>query len=604
MKKLLSTNTWARLLRLLHPALAFAALLLALPNAANGQITYTWDGEGPNNNWSDATNWNPNGLPSLVDTVIISNGATVNVNLDAFCAKVILEGGSSATRLNFNSGKTLTVSGQAIIQGNTSGNADQFISIGSGSMSCSSLSMSDSGSDNRDCETRIGTGTLSVSGNIIMNGSDARNNIRFTGGGTLFIGGSMTGGGFSKSNNCTVNYNSASPQMVRPGLYANLTFSGGGEKTLGGAATVDRTCTFDDGIVNTTAVNLLIISNANNATAVGASNDSFVNGPVKKQGNDAFIFPVGKKGTGYAPIGISAPSNGSDITAEYFRAMPPSGTLAAGIDHISSIEYWQLTRASGTSDEQVTLGWRANSQVTDPPGLAVVSLNSGVWANWGNSAITGTIASGTVTSAIAGPINAYFTLGSVTALPANPLPVELVYFNGSQQNSQNILLRWRTASEHDNDYMAVEHSTDGRSFEEIGRVPGAGYTLTPQDYRFVDENPQAGLNYYRLRQVDFDGAATYHGPVSVTFKPREAAGATVSLYPNPAADWLHVSWPSPTRQPVTLKVISLAGSQVALYQAPAGVFTYSLPLAGLQAGSYLLEIRQGAKVENEKFIKH
>ncbi|MCB0572064.1 MAG: T9SS type A sorting domain-containing protein [Phaeodactylibacter sp.] len=183
------------------------------------------------------------------------------------------------------------------------------------------------------------------------------------------------------------------------------------------------------------------------------------------------------------------------------------------------------------------------------------------------------------------------------------LPISLVSFSGRQEGTV-ASLTWRTASEHDNDYMAVERSADGRSFIEIGRVPGAGYTLTPQNYRFVDENPQAGLNYYRLRQVDFDGAATYHGPVSVAFKPRETAGATVSLYPNPAADWLHVSWPSPTRQPVTLKVISLTGRQMALYQAPAGVYTYSLPLTGLQAGSYLLEIRQGAKVESEVFIKH
>ncbi len=577
------------------------AALLMLLNPALGQITYTWDGEGPNNNWSEATNWDPNGFPTAVDTVIISNGETVRVNLSAACAKLVLEGGVGSTRLDFNAGGSLAVSGPAIIEGNTNGNVDQFILIGSGSMSCSSLSMDDTGLDNRDCEVRIGSGSLSVTGNITMNGSQARNKINFSGPGTLYVGGSISGGLLDHTNTSTVNYNGAAPQTVRPDTYGNLTFSGGGAKTLSGQVTVLRTCTFSDGIVTSSPVNLLIISDHNNSIVSGASDNSFVNGPVRKLGNDPITFPTGKTGAGYAPIGISAPSNMSDITAEYFHATPPAGSLGAGIDHISAIEYWQLTRASGNSDEQVTLSWRAGSQVTQPASLVVAGLNAGTWANWGNGGTTGNATSGTITSSIEGPINAYFTLASVAALPVNPLPIELVSFSG-QVVDNAIELYWRTATELDNDYMAVERSADGIKFEEIGRVKGSGTTQEPQQYSLTDERPLYGINYYRLRQVDFDGAYEYHAPISVLFSPTgQAVG--VSVYPNPTNEILHVSWQPSDEQTATLRVLDLTGRPVGQYEVPAGSGAFETPVHRLPAGLYVLEIRQSGKTEAVMFRK-
>lgn len=85
------------------------------------------------------------------------------------------------------------------------------------------------------------------------------------------------------------------------------------------------------------------------------------------------------------------------------------------------------------------------------------------------------------------------------------LPVELLMFKvGSFQNKA--IIKWRTGMEMNNDYFTIEHSTDGINFESIGRVSGQGNTTEQTDYSYTHHSPNLDvLNYYRLRQIDFDG---------------------------------------------------------------------------------------------------
>src|SRR5690606_7492371 len=86
-----------------------------------------------------------------------------------------------------------------------------------------------------------------------------------------------------------------------------------------------------------------------------------------------------------------------------------------------------------------------------------------------------------------------------------PLPITLTTFTARQLEATKVTLDWTTASEENNDYFAIEYSADGRHFDELGMVRGAGSTTTSQHYSFIHHHPVAGSNYYRLRQVDFDG---------------------------------------------------------------------------------------------------
>ena len=82
--------------------------------------------------------------------------------------------------------------------------------------------------------------------------------------------------------------------------------------------------------------------------------------------------------------------------------------------------------------------------------------------------------------------------------------VSLVKFD-IQRKYNTVLLSWNTSVERYSDYFAVEKSTDGKNFQEIGRVNGAGDYKSKLLYAFVDRKPTDGSAWYRIRQFDFSG---------------------------------------------------------------------------------------------------
>ncbi|OON69601.1 T9SS type A sorting domain-containing protein [Hymenobacter sp. CRA2] len=95
-----------------------------------------------------------------------------------------------------------------------------------------------------------------------------------------------------------------------------------------------------------------------------------------------------------------------------------------------------------------------------------------------------------------------------------PLPVVLTDFTARFQNKA-VQLAWTTAQEKDADSFTVERSVDGRTFEAITTVRAAGNSSTRRDYSAQDRTMRAGLNYYRLKQQDFDGTAHYSQVLAV-----------------------------------------------------------------------------------------
>lgn len=94
----------------------------------------------------------------------------------------------------------------------------------------------------------------------------------------------------------------------------------------------------------------------------------------------------------------------------------------------------------------------------------------------------------------------------VSNLIANcaPLSIELSSFTVEKVDRMN-LLKWETATETDNSHFELERSTDGISWERIATVSGAGTTTVTQAYMYYDSDFESTVNYYRLKQVDFDG---------------------------------------------------------------------------------------------------
>lgn len=113
-----------------------------------------------------------------------------------------------------------------------------------------------------------------------------------------------------------------------------------------------------------------------------------------------------------------------------------------------------------------------------------------------------------------GPTSVY--LDDVSIYESEPvnLPIELLYFKGSEYNYDNIL-QWSTASEDNNDYFNIEKTKDGIDWEVIDREPGAGNSSTQLYYSFVDEDVENIINYYRLKQTDYDGKFKYSEILSI-----------------------------------------------------------------------------------------
>jgi len=97
---------------------------------------------------------------------------------------------------------------------------------------------------------------------------------------------------------------------------------------------------------------------------------------------------------------------------------------------------------------------------------------------------------------------------------AAPLPVELISFRG-KSTLEGTLLTWQTATEKNNEGFEIEHSIDGRTWDNIGFTYGNGTSNELNSYEFIHELPVSGINYYRLKQIDFDGQFEYSHIVNV-----------------------------------------------------------------------------------------
>lgn len=99
--------------------------------------------------------------------------------------------------------------------------------------------------------------------------------------------------------------------------------------------------------------------------------------------------------------------------------------------------------------------------------------------------------------------------------PCVPLPIELVSFNGVNNNEYNYL-SWVTATELNNSHFVLERSLNSMDWNELSIIQGNGNSSTPIYYDFKDyEYNKTEYNYYRLKQVDFNGDHKYSNIISI-----------------------------------------------------------------------------------------
>lgn len=144
------------------------------------------------------------------------------------------------------------------------------------------------------------------------------------------------------------------------------------------------------------------------------------------------------------------------------------------------------------------------------------------------------------------------------------LPIELASFE-VERYEEVIEVLWETATEINNDFFTIEKSKDGFHFNEIAKLEGAGNSSQEIEYSFVDEAPYEGINYYRLKQTDFDGKFEYFEIKGVKYEGRnqkESLETSLSVSPNPFTSHFNLAFHSSTEGQAQLYIIDMNGKQV------------------------------------------
>ncbi len=190
----------------------------------------------------------------------------------------------------------------------------------------------------------------------------------------------------------------------------------------------------------------------------------------------------------------------------------------------------------------------------------------------------------------------FITLGSVS-FEESPLPVKLLQFD-AQAEADSVRISWSTADETNNAFFAIQRSTNGFDFEDLLFQSGNGNSQVVRDYEVVDNDPLNGTNYYRLRQVDFNGYEELSEVRRVTVERKEVNDLMV--YPNPASQYLKVKVAG-SKERGTLLIRNGQGMTV-LSRGLGANNNMEMDISGLKEGMYLLEARWPEKVETHKIL--
>lgn len=169
------------------------------------------------------------------------------------------------------------------------------------------------------------------------------------------------------------------------------------------------------------------------------------------------------------------------------------------------------------------------------------------------------------------------------------LPVELIAFD-AKPDHDDVMLQWQTASEKNNAFFEIEHkAVGGQSFKPIVRINGKGNSNTRASYEFLHKKPPKGGNYYRLRQVDYDGKSEYSDIVSVYVWNADEP----DIFPNPTTGPVLLKGDFAGRM---VRVTDLAGREVLAKNMDESSV---IDLSEQPHGVYLIEIQ----TDREKVVK-
>lgn len=396
-------------------------------------------------------------------------------------------------------------------------------------------------------------------------------------------------------------------------MIGGLTISGSANVTMSAAATsnlnVMSEINLGSGRISSTTVGFTLgtgIASKGSISGTGSIDAALTRWVDTLTG--VYTFPL-SAGAKKRTIGVAYTTNlttGGKLTAQFVTGAPGSTGLpltdgALSLVNISEAGVWNLSATNitgGTFDVTVTAD--SLKGMFNIYGSALVN-RTGTSASWTAPGTAATPAGSNASVILSrSGLTAYNQFG-IAGTSSNPLPVEMISFSGVNVKG-DVKLHWVTASEINSKGFFVQRSVNGKDFEEVAFVYSKGQPNMMTEYRETDASAFAktGVNtlYYRLRQIDLDGAESYSN--TITVNEEEMNNDQINVYPNPFVGVTGVAVKTAGATVATSEILDLQGRVIAqeTHHLVAGANYVNLNgFNGAADGIYFVRVNVGTITE-------
>ncbi len=529
----------------------------------------TWNGGGDGTTWESGANWVGGVAPINSDNAIfdgttgvtITSGGTINIVNLTFTNSASITFTPAVTTTGSIS---LTNASTAIFNGILTAEGINVSGTGTGNMTIAGAN-----SIEKDQTVISAPFTLTVNASFQYRRIIANADFIINGSGTVTT---QTKNGVIASN-------------------STHTYNGTGTYTIN---TVGLDINSGSSIVNngnmSVASGSSIVNNGNMSAASGSS--ITVNGTITNNGTLGGAGTVVQSGTFTNNVGSKIQPGDSgvgtlNITGDFDLG---SADLECEINGDASFDVLAVTGTAtigGSSELSLSFNYTPNVNQT----YNIITGGTAVSGNFSGGNIS-TSGGGVQTVVVTNQTT--FTRVEATSV----LPIELIYFKALLLDNENVELLWQTASEINNQGFEIEHSIDKRTWKVISFVVGEGTTFDKQSYSFLHENPTTGINYYRLKQMDYDGAFEYSNIVSIQLA---VDSRQLAVRPNPVQNGeVTLTLPDSDFESGQIELFSSTGQRVLIQQISNS--NTKLDVRTLPKGIYWLNALIDGKRTSEKII--
>jgi hypothetical protein len=371
--------------------------------------------------------------------------------------------------------------------------------------------------------------------------------------------------------------------------------------------TANAECTDGAGFTHyvNTANEALILSIQKNGNAIGTIGDG--------------TFTVTAGGSGISNLGTLSSTPAPYASTDNWYTMNRYWTVTPTIQPTTDVNVRFYYRPEDFTDVQTESGIAAETDMVfykingtgnpDPttahagtPTTPATAYNTtGYWeytngasasnTNWASGIFNGNKYAETVVAMFSGGGG-----GAGSGTGGGALPINLISFTGKTENKNNIL-QWISSSELNNKGFNVQHSLNDKDFTTLGFVAGNGTSNTQHNYNFTHNKPFAGVNYYRLQQIDHDGKVSFSKTIQLDNKLK----GIMNAFPNPSEGIYTIQGINfnDADQNITIQITDMMGKTI-----PALVKGNTIDITQQANGLYFIQIAQnGQVIENIKLVK-